>query len=341
MGEEVFGKVDAILEKLQENDATNEAFTSWKEIGIPDKMVNNALIHLFKQIIKLDVEEKRSICHQLVDQLYASELVTGVQVKESLARLVDRMEESSTLPTAELAAWTVAKDKSSALEMFKSSGVNLTDQLPTALRTEEQLGAQLEERSLSFLVPLLAIKADMGRQLEGESAQPEAFLAWVMKSVPEEDRKEAGFITSLVGAIVKHISDSTTLAGEGSQDKEVVDREKEMILAFKEVLQPFLTSSELQLTAVYSLQVFCFSRGFPKGLLLRWFVSLYEADIVEEQVFLKWKEDVNDSYPGKGKALFQVSSEQTQDVHFRQLICVSSGEQLADLAGGGRVRGRG
>merc|ERR1719328_552276 len=53
--EEVFGKVDAILEKLQENDATNEAFTSWKEIGIPDKMVNNALIHLFKQIIKLDV----------------------------------------------------------------------------------------------------------------------------------------------------------------------------------------------------------------------------------------------------------------------------------------------
>merc|ERR1711963_1108152 len=118
-----------------------------------------------------------------------------------------------------------------------------------------------EERSLSFLVPLLAIKADMGRQLEGESAQPEAFLAWVMKGVPEEDRKEAGFIASLVGAIVKHISDATTLAGEGSQDEEVVDKEKEMILAFKEVLQPFLT-------------------------------SLYEADIVEEQVFLKWKEDV-------------------------------------------------
>merc|ERR1712212_1447656 len=330
--EEVFGKVE-------ENDATNEAFTSWKEIGIPDKMVNNALIHLFKQIIKLDAEEKRTICHQLVDQLFASELVTAVQVKESLARLVDRMEDSSTLTTAELAAWTVAteklklaevaemteggsthplflavlqalaaKDKSSAVEKFKSSGVNLTDQLPLALRTEEQLGAQLEERGLSFLVPLLAIKADMGRQLEGEGAQPDSFLAWVVKSVPEEDRREAGFITSLVGAVVKHISEATTLAGEGCQDKEVVDKEKEMILAFKEVLQPFLTSSELQLTAVYSLQVFCFSRGFPKGLLLRWFVSLYEADIVEEQVFLKWKEDVNDSYPGKGKALFQVNN---------------------------------
>merc|ERR1712113_543351 len=101
----------------------------------------------------------------------------------------------------------------------------------------------------------------MGRQLEGEGAQPDSFLAWVLKSVPEEDRKEAGFITSLVGAVVKHISEATTLAGEGCQDKEV-DKEKEMILAFKEVLQPFLTSPELQLTAVYSLQVFCFSRGF-------------------------------------------------------------------------------
>jgi len=28
---------------------------------------------------------------------------------------------------------------------------------------------------------------------------------------------------------------------------------------------------------------------------------------VDEHVFLKWKEDVNDSYPGKGKALFQVN----------------------------------
>ncbi len=42
-------------------------------------------------------------------------------------------------------------------------------------------------------------------------------------------------------------------------------------------------------------------------MLLRWFVALYEADIIQETVFLKWKEDVNDAYPGKGKALFQAS----------------------------------
>jgi translation initiation factor 4G len=266
-------------------------------------------------------------------------LVTPVQVKESLARLVDRMEESSTSETAELAAWTVAtdklklaevaemteggsshplflsilqslatKDEASTLSKFRTSGVKLTDQLPLALRTEEQLGVQLEERKLSFLVPLLAIKADMGRQLEGDNTKPSAFLAWVTKNVPEESQKDPSFITALLGAVVKHISEATTLAGEGSQDKEATDKEKEMILSYKDVLQPFLSTPELQLIAVYSLQVFCFSRGFPKGLLLRWFVSLYEADIVDEHVFLQWKEDVNDSYPGKGKALFQVNN---------------------------------
>lgn len=337
--DEVFGKIDAILDKLNENQSTNEAFTGWKEASIPDKMVNNALIHLFKQVVKLSLEENRTLCYQVVDQLFSSELVTAVQVKESLNRLVDRIEESSTQPIAELAAWTVAtdklklsevaemteggashplflsilqvlasKDEALTLEKFRGSAVKLTDQLPLALRTEEQLGVQLEERKLSFLVPLLAIKADMGRQLEGENASPSEFLAWVLKNVPEESQKDPSFVNALIGAVVKHISEATSLSGEGSQEKEVTDREKEMIVSFKDVLQPFLPTPELQLTTIYSLQVFCFSRQFPKGLLLRWFVALYEADLVDEHVFLKWKEDVNDSYPGKGKALFQVNN---------------------------------
>jgi len=42
-------------------------------------------------------------------------------------------------------------------------------------------------------------------------------------------------------------------------------------------------------------------------MLLRWFVNMYEMEIIEEEAFLKWKEDIRDDYPGKGKALFQVS----------------------------------
>lgn len=35
---------------------------------------------------------------------------------------------------------------------------------------------------------------------------------------------------------------------------------------------------------------------------------MYELEIAEEEAFLRWKEDITDAYPGKGKALFQVNS---------------------------------
>lgn len=41
-------------------------------------------------------------------------------------------------------------------------------------------------------------------------------------------------------------------------------------------------------------------------MLLRYFVNFYDMEIIEEEGFLSWKEDVTQEYPGKGKALFQV-----------------------------------
>ena len=37
------------------------------------------------------------------------------------------------------------------------------------------------------------------------------------------------------------------------------------------------------------------------------FMTLYDMEIVEEEAFLKWKEELNEKYPGKGKSLFQVN----------------------------------
>ena len=36
------------------------------------------------------------------------------------------------------------------------------------------------------------------------------------------------------------------------------------------------------------------------------FIYLYDLEIIDDEVFLKWKEDINEQYPGKGKALFEV-----------------------------------
>ena len=42
------------------------------------------------------------------------------------------------------------------------------------------------------------------------------------------------------------------------------------------------------------------------GLLLRMFINMYNLEILDEEAFMKWKEEVNDLHPGKGQALFQV-----------------------------------
>lgn len=42
-------------------------------------------------------------------------------------------------------------------------------------------------------------------------------------------------------------------------------------------------------------------------MLLRFFVHFYDMEIIEEEAFLAWKEDITQEFPGKGKALFQVS----------------------------------
>ena len=112
---------------------------------------------------------------------------------------------------------------------------------------------------------------------------------------------------SILQVVVGHITESCAAAGADSGDKAAAEAEKAALERYKTVLQPHVRDRPaLQLTAVYALQVFCHEKGFPKGLLLRAFVNFYEFDILEERAFLQWKEDVNDAYPGKGKALFQV-----------------------------------
>jgi len=36
------------------------------------------------------------------------------------------------------------------------------------------------------------------------------------------------------------------------------------------------------------------------------FMNLYNFEVIDEDAFLQWKEELNDVHPGKGKALFQV-----------------------------------
>lgn len=63
-------------------------------------------------------------------------------------------------------------------------------------------------------------------------------------------------------------------------------------------------------TVIYSFLLDYNISQFPlfSGMLCRWFKYLYEYEVIDEETFVKWKEEISDKYPGKGDALFQVNN---------------------------------
>ena len=92
-------------------------------------------------------------------------------------------------------------------------------------------------------------------------------------------------------------------------DLENIDkkRESELLSSFSQCLKPLVKSTEQELTLLRALQESLITEKLKKGALLRWFMALYEEEVVQEETFLKWKEEVDARYEGKGEALIQLN----------------------------------
>jgi hypothetical protein len=58
-------------------------------------------------------------------------------------------------------------------------------------------------------------------------------------------------------------------------------------------------------------------------MLLRWFHNLYDLEVIEEEAFMKWKEDISDDYAGKGNALFQVRDCRPKKIELNNQLFIS------------------
>ncbi|BFG04243.1 eukaryotic translation initiation factor 4 gamma 2 [Drosophila madeirensis] len=201
--------------------------------------------------------------------------------------------------------------KESLEEKFRASKIDLMSSLPEVDRNKERLAEILEDRNLSFLYPLLKVQAEMMKQLTSDPS-PQNFYKWIKSNVDNKYYKDPGFIQALMTVVVKYITKETTLAPnldpKEAPEKSVTQKEQQLLENYSQMLQTFLGQNELQLIALYALQAFCFNENFPKGMLCRWFKYLYESEIIEEEAFVSWKEEISDKYPGKGSALFQVNA---------------------------------
>jgi len=242
---------------------------------------------------------------------YAAQAVIGELV--TLVELAEPMENGKYYPLFLLILQQLHKDKDQdwLAQVFQDSKIELQIMLPEHDRSKERMMEILEERRLSFMFPLLRVQADMWKQLRADP-NPQSLYKWINENVSQKLISDPGFINILMSSVVKFVTAETSqhISPDDSTmpDKNAIQKEKDTLASFKGVLQAYLHDKlSLQLTAIYALQVHCHNTGFPKGMLLRMFMYMYDLEVIDEEAFLKWKEEVNDIYPGKGKALFQVN----------------------------------
>ncbi|XP_032226827.2 eukaryotic translation initiation factor 4 gamma 2 [Nematostella vectensis] len=198
------------------------------------------------------------------------------------------------------------------MDAFNEAKIDLLSTLPESSRNSCKMMVILEEQSLSFLFPLLRIQAELYKKIE-EDPNSSAIYKWIKDNVDASLHDQPEFINAITTCILRYATQQSTL-GKGVDislppDKDLVEKEIHAIKKLKPLLDKFLLEKiDLQVCALYALQVFCHTNNHPKGLLLRMFMLLYDLEVVDEEAFVKWKEDVNEKYPGKGKALFQVNT---------------------------------
>lgn len=284
-------------------------FTNVKQDTI---LTSSQFIEGFKRVLlqmsdlEVDVPRVKSYVAVFAAHAVIAELAT-------LAELAEPLENGAHYPLFPLCLQQLHKlqGKQWLSYTFNESKVNLQNMLPEIDRTKERLMDVLEDRGLSFLFPLLRIQADLWKQMQIDP-NPGVFYKWVKENVDVNQQTQPGFINALISCLLKYITQKSTLADgidtSVAPDKALQEKEKELLEKYKPVFQAFLHDHvDLQVIALYTLQVHCYNNNFPKGMLLRWFILLYSLEIIEEEAFLQWKEDISDQYPGKGKALFQVN----------------------------------
>ena len=194
----------------------------------------------------------------------------------------------------------------SRCNLLERSRINMRDMLPECEREDTLLLHVLEDRRLAYLCPYLKFRVQLLEKLSSlPSIDPQELFSFIEYQTTIYDKQTQSFIQTLVTCIYETAISPTFASSK--MDKATLNQEKIFLEIHRQTLQTYLKNIEQQVWALYALQFIAYQKNFPKEFLLRLFVYSYDLDIIEEDAYFKWKEDLNDDIPGKGKALFQVS----------------------------------
>ncbi|KAG8579418.1 hypothetical protein GDO81_010873 [Engystomops pustulosus] len=302
-----------VLQSLDRSDEDKERASSLigilrqEEVATSDNFMQ-AFLNVLDQCPKLEVDIPlvKSYLAQFAARAIIAELV-------SVSELAQPLENGTHFPLFLLCLQQLAKlkDREWLTELFQQSKVNMQKMLPEIDQNKDRMLEILEGKGLSFLFPLMKLEKELLKQIKMDPS-PQTIYKWIKDNISPKLHVDKGFVNILMTSFLQYISHEVCPTEDDEQtsapSKEHLEQEKQLLLSFKPVMQKFLHDHvDLQVSALYALQVHCYSNNFPKGMLLRFFVHFYDMEIIEEEAFLAWKEDITQEFPGKGKALFQVN----------------------------------
>jgi hypothetical protein len=137
----------------------------------------------------------------------------------------------------------------------------------------------------------------------------ESSLVAVMKWIDEHVKGQLGSDDKVARVVMRCVLHAAVLADEAPEAKKICKQISRCAKLLKKCTASNAAPKRLvkQAGCLYEVQAFCHTKGWPTGLMKKVFYNLYETDVVFEDAYGVWREDVNDVTPGKDKALFQVN----------------------------------
>jgi hypothetical protein len=168
---------------------------------------------------------------------------------------------------------------------------------------DEEVANAIKSGDAEWLVPLLGCQEYLkSAYAEGTSSQE--MIGWIQQHVAEDLRKGAKFAHIMMRAILDH--------AEATKNTSELKTYSPVMQSFFHTDQPVDTPIgkamlAQQLQCLFEVQLYCYEREFRDRLLENLFSALYQQDIIEEDAFLAWSEDQEDTTPGKQKAVMSSS----------------------------------
>nr|CDS25531.1 eukaryotic translation initiation factor 4 gamma [Hymenolepis microstoma] len=197
------------------------------------------------------------------------------------------------------------EERRKKLMEFVGSWVVLEEMLPEGSQSPTQILEILEERGIDFLVPHLRLVVRTLCPLLTFGSDLRTFADHLPTL---KDHLSTELVHAIIGAAYERVWLTSSKIDISKVSEEELEDIEEAV--WREMLEEGklgkCVSYERQLDVLHALQVFWNDKGRPKGFMLRCFQNLYHFSLVDKPIFFEWQKEENQTYPVKGKALFEV-----------------------------------